>query len=318
MEEREENREQKTTGRGRAAPKITSPSVLRELLRARGLQPRRTQGQHFLVDENILEKIMEAAALKPQDRVVDIGAGPGAISLTAAERVSSVVAIEQDRGLAAFLREQALLRGLTNLRVVEADVRRLNLDIFFCGPGAAAEQESLAAPLTREEVKVVANLPYYLTTPLLFQILQGNCRPALLVLMVQLEVARRMLAEPGSKDYGALTVLCRYYCRCSLLFKVSRQVFYPRPAVDSAVVLLETLPRPAVSVPHEPLFWSLVRAVFQKRRKTLLNALQGVGGGGRHDWAAILAQAGVDPGRRGETLSLAEFAKLGEIIYNYK
>jgi len=297
-----------------AAPlKITSPSVLRKMLRERGLSPRRAQGQHFLVDENILEKILQAAALGKEDLVMDIGAGPGALSLTMAQRVNGVIAIEQDRGLAAFLREQARLRGLANLTVIEGDVRRLDLESLCRMPqtGRRAAQGEIHG-----KVKVVANLPYYLTTPLLFQLLQGNCRPDLLVLMVQLEVARRMLAEPGGKDYGTLTVLCRYYCRSTLLFKVSRHVFYPQPAVDSAVVLLEALPHPAVTVSDEALFWRIVRAAFQKRRKTLLNALDGVEERGRPEWEQTLARAGIAPGRRGETLSPDEFAKMAELLYN--
>lgn len=288
-----------------AEAKVTSPSALREMLRARGIHPRRAQGQHFLIDENILDKILKGASLEKNDVVIDIGAGPGALSLVMAKQVAAVIAIEQDRGLAAFLREQKDLRGLANITVIEGDVRRLDL-------------ESLWSKGKREKhnVKVVANLPYYLTTPLLYKLLQGNNRPAIFVLMVQLEAARRMLAEPGSKDYGALSVLCQYYCKGSLLFKVSRHVFYPRPEVDSAVVRLETLPRPSVSVPDEALFWEIVRAAFQKRRKTILNALTGVGESDRNDWEQILGQAGINSARRGETLSLQEFAKLGEILYN--
>ena len=294
-----------------ASLKITSPSVLKQMLRERGLSPRRAQGQHFLVDENILEKILQAAALGMDDLVIDIGAGPGALSLSMAQRVNGVIAIEQDRGLAALLREQARLRGLANVTVIEGDVRRLDLESLCRVPETGHSSAQIQG-----KVKVVANLPYYLTTPLLFQLLQGNCRPAMLVLMVQLEVARRMLADPGSKDYGTLTVLCRYYCRGSLLFKVSRHVFYPQPAVDSAVVLLETLPSPSVTVSDEALFWRIVRAAFQKRRKTLLNALDGVADRSRPEWELVLARAGIAPGRRGETLSPDEFAKMVELLYN--
>ncbi|MEW5919813.1 MAG: 16S rRNA (adenine(1518)-N(6)/adenine(1519)-N(6))-dimethyltransferase RsmA [Bacillota bacterium] len=315
-EREKENNSREFSPGEQAAPKITSPSVLREMLHERGLQPRRALGQHFLVDENILEKILQAAALTPQDLVIDIGAGPGALSLVLAKRVAVVVAIEQDRGLAAFLREQAQLRGLANINVIEGDVRRLDLKTLFYGTDAINGTGNSGSAITQKGVKVVANLPYYLTTPLLFQLLQSSRRPELLILMVQLEVARRMLAEPGNKDYGTLSVLCRYYCRSRLLFKVSRHVFYPQPAVDSAVVLLETLPCPAVSVPDERFFWAVVRAAFQKRRKTILNAMEGVGQMGREEWEDILAQAAIDPRRRGETLSLSEFAKLGEIFYN--
>ncbi len=288
-----------------AEAKVTSPSSLREMLRARGIHPRRAQGQHFLVDENILNKILKGASLGKNDLVIDIGAGPGALSLVMAKQVAAVIAIEQDRGLAAFLREQKDLRGLTNITVIEGDVRRLDLETLWS-----------KGKIRGHNVKVVANLPYYLTTPLLYKLLQGDNRPAMLVIMVQLEAARRMLAEPGSKDYGALSLLCQYYCKGRLLFKVSRHVFYPQPEVDSAVILLETLPRPSVSVPDEALFWQIVRAAFQKRRKTILNALTGLGEFDREDWEQMLGQAGINSARRGETLSLQEFAKLGEIFYN--
>ncbi len=297
--------------------KVTSPSTLRQMLRARGLHPRRSQGQHFLVDENILNKIIQAAALKNEDTVVDIGAGPGALSLAISKQVAAVIAIEQDRGLAAFLREQKTLRGLTNMTVIEGDVRRLDLESLW--NARQTQEDGAALPVDAEkkqQIKVVANLPYYLTTPLLFKLLQGRDRPALLVLMVQFEVARRILADPGSKDYGTVSVLCQYYCHGRLLFKVSRHVFYPRPEVDSAVIMLETLPHPSVSVPDEALFWEIVRGAFQQRRKTILIALIGVGEAGREEWEQMLGQAGVMSTRRGETLTLQEFAKLAEILYN--
>lgn len=294
-----------TVGRNDSELKVTSPSILREMLRERGLSPRRSQGQHFLVDENIMEKILKVAALSEEDVAMDIGAGPGALSLAMAKLVGRVIAIEQDRGLAAFLRELKEQKNLTNLDVVEGDVRRLDLESMLG-----------QLPGVKQNFKVVANLPYYLTTPLLFKLLQAQIRPALLVLMVQYEVARRIFAEPGSKDYGTLSVLCQYYCSGRLLFKVSRQVFYPKPEVDSAVVLLETLSEPSVKVTDEGFFWDIVRGAFQQRRKTILNALEGVGGRGRDEWAKVLQEAEINSTRRGETLTLTEFAKLAEIIYN--
>jgi 16S rRNA (adenine1518-N6/adenine1519-N6)-dimethyltransferase len=291
---------------------VTSPAYLAKILQERGLAPRRSQGQHFLVDDNIRERILAAASLDGGDYVLDIGAGPGALSLAMAERVAGVIAIEQDRGLVELLEEQAAMRGLDGLQVVEGDVRRLNLE-EICrerwGP-------ALGRNVEKRNIKVVANLPYYLTTPLLFQLLQSRLPLKLLVLMVQLEVARRINAEAGQKDYGLLTVLCRYYTNPRFLFKVSRGVFYPRPAVDSAVVLLEAGARPNVEIPREDLFWKIVRAAFQKRRKTILNALEGVEMLEKAEWAKLLKKAGIQPGCRGETLKLAEFAKLSEILYN--
>lgn len=270
-------------------------------------------GQNFLVDENILGKIVEAARLVENDLVMDIGAGPGALSLTLAGKVDGVIAVEWDAGLAGLLMKQAREMELHNLRVIEGDVRRLDLEKIcsehwgerlFNGKGA------------RNRIKVVANLPYYLTTPLLFKLLQGKLEIELLVLMVQLEAARRIQARPGNKIYGILSVLCQYYTRPNLLFKVTPNVFYPPPEVDSAVVLLEVLPEDPFNVLDEDIFWQIVRASFQKRRKTILNALDGVGQLEKRDWKKLLTETGIAPVRRGETLSLKEFANLSNMFYN--
>ncbi len=292
-------------------PPLTSPSYLTEELKERGLHPRKRMGQHFLVDDNILQKIISAAEFDRGDRVIDIGSGPGALSLALAKRAAGVIAVEWDRGLAAFLRDQARQRGVSNLRVVEGDVRRLDLE-RLCREVWGEKH------LAGKSLKVVANLPYYLTTPLLFQLLQGSLHIELSVLMIQLEVARRILAEPGSKDYGLLSVLCQFYTEPKFLFKVSKKVFYPPPEVDSAVVLLRRLPVPSVSVLDEESFFQVVRAAFLKRRKTLLNALEGLGGLGKRDWENILAGAGISPKLRGESLSLEEFAKISDMFYNIK
>lgn len=291
-------------------PRLTSPSYLKKELQERGLHPRRGMGQHFLVDENVLQKIISAVELDKSDLVLDIGSGPGALSLALAQGVAGVIAIEWDRGLAEFLREQARLRGASNLHVVEGDVRKMDLE-GLCRE-TWGEEQAAGGP-----VKVAANLPYYLTTPLLFQLLQeSSLRVELMVLMVQLEVARRIIAEPGSKDYGLLSILCQFYTRPRFLFKVSSNVFYPPPEVDSAVVLLRRLATPGVSVRSEEAFFQVARAAFLKRRKTLLNALAGVGGLEKTEWGKIVDQAGISPKLRGESLSLEEFAKISNMFYN--
>jgi 16S rRNA (adenine1518-N6/adenine1519-N6)-dimethyltransferase len=294
--------------------KVTSPAYLKKILRERNLHPRRSMGQHFLVDENILAKIISAAKLDENDLVIDIGAGPGALSLTMAKEVAGVIAVEWDGGLSALLQEQAQMRGLKNLHVVEGDVRRLDLE-KICREKL---EEIHSGGATAGQVKVVANLPYYLITPLLFKLLQGALGIKLLVLMVQLEVARRIMAVPGGKEYGLLSVLCRYYTTPRFLFKVSRHVFLPPPEVDSAVVLLEVPADYPLKVRDESFFWQMVRAAFQKRRKTILNALIGLGELGKDDWEKLLHKCGISPIRRGETLSLEEFANLCEIFYNNK
>lgn len=302
---------------GEEGGKITSPSYLKKVLQEQGLAPHRRMGQHFLIDENILQKIIAAARLEPGDHVLDIGAGPGALSLSMARQVSRVLAIEWDSGLAALLRREARRRGLENISVVEADVRRLDLE-ETC---RAAWGESLLPPPgdpagPGPAIKVVANLPYYLTTPLLFKLLRGALPLRHLVLMVQLEVARRIVASPATRDYGVLTLLCQYYTEPQLLFNVSRHVFYPQPAVDSAVIGLQPRAAPPVAVPDETLFWRVVDAAFSQRRKTLLNALEGTASLDREGWRRVLERAGVDPARRGETLSLERFAMISEMLYN--
>lgn len=310
-----ENKEyEKMNGSGFPPAKVTSPSYLKKILREKNLSPRRAMGQHFLVDENILGKILSAAGLDKSDLVIDIGSGPGALSLAMAKEVAAVIAVEWDGGLAALLQEQARMRRLENLHVVEGDVRRLDLE-KICRDKLREINPTWEG---RGKVKVVANLPYYLVTPLLFTLLQGKLELKLLLLMVQLEVAERIIAAPGGKEYGLLSVLCRYYTRPRLQFKVSRHVFFPPPEVDSAVVLLEIPADPPYKVKDESFFWQIVKAAFQKRRKTILNALSGLGGAGKDTWEELLQKCGISPVRRGETLSLEEFANLSEMFYNVK
>ncbi len=297
--------------------KITSPSYLKKVLQEQGLAPHRRMGQHFLIDENILQKIIAAARLEPGDHVLDIGAGPGALSLSLARQVSRVLAIEWDSGLAALLRREARRRGLENISVVEGDVRRLDLEETCRAAWGTQLLPPPGDPAGPDPaIKVVANLPYYLTTPLLFKLLRGALPLRHLVLMVQLEVARRIVASPATRDYGVLTLLCQYYTEPQLLFNVSRHVFYPPPAVDSAVIGLRPRAAPPVIVSDETLFWQVVDAAFGQRRKTVLNALEGTADLDREGWRRVLARAGVDPALRGETLSLERFAKISEMLYN--
>jgi 16S rRNA (adenine1518-N6/adenine1519-N6)-dimethyltransferase len=292
--------------------KVTSPLYLQKILREKNLRPRRSMGQHFLIDGNILEKIVVAAELTKDDLVIDIGAGPGALSFFLAEKAAGVIAVEWDSGLVGLLKDQTRLRKIDNLAVVEGDVRRL--DLYKISREHWGER--ISGGKEDRSVKIVANLPYYLVTPLLFQLLQGMLPLKLLVLMVQFEVAERMIAAPGGKDYGLLSILCQYYTKPRFLFKVSRHVFYPPPKVGSAVVALEPLPTPAENIRNEEAFWQIVRAAFQKRRKTILNALDGVGNRGKGDWEKFLLEKGISPQRRGETLTLREFANLSEMFYN--
>ncbi|HHW73079.1 MAG TPA: 16S rRNA (adenine(1518)-N(6)/adenine(1519)-N(6))-dimethyltransferase RsmA [Firmicutes bacterium] len=280
-------------------PQPTSPSHIARLLRERGLSAKKGLGQNFLVDQNIVRRIVEHAALKEDSWVLEIGPGLGALTNLLAERAAQVVAVEIDSDLAALLRDT-----LPNprIRIVEGDALKLSWEEVLASAGWRDEPLSL-----------VANLPYYITSPLIMKALESGLPWEAVVVMVQKEVAERMLAAPGSKDWGALSLAVQYYAECSLVLKVPRTVFLPSPAVDSAVVKLA--PRqPLVSAPREELF-AVIRAAFQQRRKTLRNALKPLAG----EWnlsiehlEGALARCGIDPQSRGEVLSLEEFSKLTE------
>lgn len=286
---------------------VASPAAVRSLMQRHGLSCRKSLGQNFLIDANIINKIIAAAELTPSDLVVEIGPGLGALTARAAGSAGKVLAVEVDRGLLKVLAET--LEGAGDLAVIHGDALEIDFDRL------AHEQTAGAFGRGGKSYKLLANLPYYITSPLLLHLLLKRFNISLLVVMIQLEVAARLAAAPGSKDYGSLSVVVQYYTEPKFLFRVPRTVFYPPPGVDSAVVRLATRPRPAVAVRDEAVFFKVVRASFGKRRKTLLNSLAGSGlGPDRETWQEVLEKAGIDPGRRGETLSLEEFAALADSL----
>lgn len=259
-----------------------------------GVKPKKGLGQNFLINPGITKKVVTAAALTGADTVVEIGPGMGVLTEELAKAAGKVVAVEIDRTLIGILRKA--FSEFQNVLFVEGDALDVDFDALVAAAGGSFPY------------KVVANLPYYITTPLLIRLISGSLKTRLLVLMVQKEVALRLLAEPGTKEYGSLSVLVAYKTRPELITMVSRGSFFPAPEVDSAVVRLEIRSSPPVTVPDEELLFRVVRAAFGQRRKTLLNSLSGSGIGlSREAWKAALAHAGIDPGRRGETLNLAEF-----------
>lgn len=280
---------------------LASLATVRALLRRYGIRPRKRWGQNFLINPGILEKIVAAAEISPADTVVEIGPGIGALTARLTALAGRVVAVEIDRSLVALLKER--FSACPNLFLVEGDALKADFDALVRAAGGTLPY------------KVVANLPYYVTTPLLTRLLNTNFTVRLLVVMVQKEVALRLVARPGTKEYGSLSVLAQYRSEAELVAVVSRGSFFPAPAVDSAVVKLRLRSAPPVAVPDEGLFFRVVRAAFGQRRKTLLNALAGAGlGRGRQEWEAVLKQAGIDPQRRGETLDLAAFAAIARVL----
>ncbi|TYO97000.1 16S rRNA (adenine(1518)-N(6)/adenine(1519)-N(6))-dimethyltransferase RsmA [Desulfallas thermosapovorans] len=285
----------------------TSPGAVRDLLQRHGFRIKKNLGQNFLIDGNIINKIIIAAELNSTDTVVEIGPGVGALTTRLAQKAERVIAIEIDRTVLPLLAET--LDGLDNVTLVEADALKTDINRLV-----QDQTGTLAGGY-----KVVANLPYYITTPLIMHLLERHTAAQRIVVMVQEEVARRLCASPGTKDYGALTVTANYYAVVKTAFKVPRTVFLPRPEVDSAVVSMTVRKSPAVDVVNEQVFFALVRAAFQQRRKTLLNALVSMDKGlSRDRWLDILQQAGINPVRRGETLNLQEFARLADAYANLR
>ncbi|WP_018086064.1 16S rRNA (adenine(1518)-N(6)/adenine(1519)-N(6))-dimethyltransferase RsmA [Desulfurispora thermophila] len=272
---------------------LTAPSRVQALMQKYGLKARKSLGQNFLVDQNIVQKIVDAAGLTPSDTVVEIGPGLGVLTARLAQKAGRVIAVEIDQHLIPVLQENLAAAG--NVQLVHGDA--LHTDFAALTGGV---------PFT-----VVANLPYYITTPLLFHLLESGYPIRRLVLMVQDEVADRLAAPPGNKQYGALSVMVQYYTRVEYMFKVPRTVFIPRPGVDSAVVRLEKRETPAVPVPDEALFQRLVRGAFAQRRKTLANALAAaLPFLSREQWQQELRALGLPDNVRGEMLSMEQFAAL--------
>ena len=272
-------------------PIIASPQVTQHILNRFKLRADKKLGQNFLIDENVVRQIVEAAELSEADTVLEVGPGIGTLTQGLAESKAKVVAVELDTRLLPVL--ATTLEGYDNVRVVHGDI--LKVDIM----------EEVGAP----EFKVCANLPYYITTPIIFALLEKRLPMERLVAMVQKEVAERMAAQPGGKDYGALSVAIQYYTEPEIAFIVPPTSFIPAPAVDSAVIVCKRRSKPPVEVCDEALFFRVVKAAFSLRRKMLSNSLKNMGIKSEQV-AKWLELAGVDGKRRAETLSLEDFAKL--------
>lgn len=259
-------------------------------------------GQNFLIDGHVLSKIVDAAGVTKEDVVLEIGPGIGTMTQVLCESAKEVVAVEIDRNLIPILTEDTC-KEYDNLTVINEDV--LKLDI------AEVARKHGGKPL-----KVVANLPYYITTPIIMGILEKHAPVAGITVMVQKEVAERMQAGPGSKDYGALSLAVQYYADAYIAAFVPPNCFMPRPNVGSAVIRLSIRETPAVSVKDEKMLFSVIRAAFAQRRKTLVN---GLGNSdevpcSKEEAAAILASMGLPETVRGETLSLAQFAQIADAL----
>ena len=259
-------------------------------------------GQNFLIDEHVLDKIVDAALIGKGDGVIEIGPGIGTMTQRLCEAASKVVAIEIDKELIPILSET--MSGYDNVKIINADVMKTDLD------------KLIRDEFSGMSVKVVANLPYYITTPIVMSLLENHLPVESITIMVQKEVAQRMQAGPGTKDYGALSLAVQYYADTYIAANVPPNCFMPRPKGGSGVIRLTVRKEAEVEVADEKLMFSLIRAAFNQRRKTLVNAVTNFPGLDytKEDIEKALAGLGISEKIRGEALSLQQFADLSNIL----
>lgn len=276
-------------------PRISDPAVTRRILHAFQLRASKRLGQNFLVAGAVVDGIVRAARIEEGDRVLEIGPGIGTLTQGLLEAGAYVTAVELDKKLPAVLTET--LKGYERFTLVQGDILKVDIRRIMDN-----------APF-----KVAANLPYYITTPILLALFEQKLPVTDVVTMVQKEVADRMVAPPGSKTYGALSVAVQYHSAPEIVMHVPKHAFIPAPEIESAVIACRVRDVPAVKCQDEKMFFRVVKAAFGQRRKTLLNALTGTGKT-KEDIRAALAIAGIDEARRGETLSLGEFSRIADAL----
>jgi len=289
--------------------KLYSPAEIAVLIKRYDLKISKSLGQNFLADRNITEKIVESAQIGKDSLVLEIGAGLGALTAAAAQCASRVTAIEIDKNLIPALKDT--LKEYDNIDIICTDILKEDINSLIKG-------SAKIAGLDPNRTKIIGNLPYYITTPVIMKILEEKTAAESLTFMVQKEVADRICAKPGKKTYGAVTAAINYYCAVSYISDVPRGVFVPKPNVDSAIIKLDILKEPPVTLADEKVFFMCIKAGFGQRRKTLLNSLSGSYGLGKPEIQNALERAGINPVRRAETLSIFEFAALANCIHEEK
>ncbi len=280
--------------------KLYSPAKMAQLRAKHDFRHSKSLGQNFLSDKNIIDAIIEGSEIGAEDLVIEIGPGMGVLTAAAAECASRVVAVEIDRHLIPILTET--LEDYDNVELINADVMKTDLS------------EVVEKYRTSGKVRIIGNLPYYITTPIVMKLLEERVPADSITIMMQKEVADRIKASPGSKTYGALSVAVGFYCTVRHIANAPKEVFVPRPKVDSTVIRLDVRQERPVELVDEKLFFETIKKGFGQRRKTLLNSLTGIRGMPKESIAAVLADCGIDSRRRAETLSMSEFADLANEI----
>ncbi|GKU26088.1 16S rRNA (adenine(1518)-N(6)/adenine(1519)-N(6))-dimethyltransferase RsmA [Clostridium folliculivorans] len=271
-----------------------------ELVKKYNFKFTKSLGQNFLVDDSVLQDIVDGAEINEDDLVIEIGPGVGTLTVELLKKAKKVIAIELDDELVPILQNE--LGDNPKFQLIHKDALKVDFNELI------GEEKS---------VKLVANLPYYVTTPIIVRLLNERYNFKSLTIMIQKEVAERINSEPNCKEYGSISVLVQYYCDTRIVRYVSPSCFIPRPKVESIVIRLDRLEKPRVDVKSQKLFFDVVRGSFNMRRKTLWNTVKSVGLSKEHMEKAF-ENSGIDPKRRGETLSVAEFAALSDSIYEEK
>ena len=280
--------------------RLSSHQATKEVVQKHNFKFSKSLGQNFLIDTNVIDRILEGARVKEGDYVIEVGPGIGTLTKEMGRSAEKVVAIEIDKTLIPILEET--LVDFPNIEVINQDILKVNV------------QELVKEKLNGGPVKLVANLPYYITTPIVMKFLEEDIPVTDIVVMVQKEVADRMNAQPSTKDYGALSVAVQYYCDTEIVAKAPRHMFMPQPNVDSTVIGLHVREEQIYHVDNEDIFFKTVKASFGQRRKTLLNSLGGLGFLSKDQIKEALKEANIDEKRRGETLSIEEFASLSNAV----
>ncbi|OPL07503.1 MAG: 16S rRNA methyltransferase [delta proteobacterium ML8_F1] len=272
---------------------------IKEITLAHNFRMSKALGQNFLKDPHILESIIDSAELTEGDTVIEVGPGIGVLTEAIAQRAKQVIGIEIDRHLIPILEQT--LRDYPGVRIIHEDVLKVNL--------AAIEKQFFPGA----EPKIIANLPYYITTPIIMHFLESSMRFKSMTVMMQKEVADRIISEPGLKTYGTISVAVQYYTRVEKVTEVPRGAFIPEPKVDSTVIKLTPHSVPPVILESHVHFFRTVKAAFSTRRKTLVNALSNAFD--KEQVKEAVKTSGIDPSRRGETLTIEEFARLSNELY---
>lgn len=281
--------------------KLFTPTTVNKIIQDHNFKFSKSLGQNFLIDEHIIEKIISASDITKDDLVIEIGPGIGTLTAAIAEKAGRVKAVEIDKKLIPILTET--LENFDNVEIINEDILKTDLKQII-------DNESKYAA-----IKIIGNLPYYITTPIIMHILESKLPIKNITIMIQKEVADRMKASPGGKEFGALSVAVQYYCEIVPVTVVPKTVFIPKPNVDSFIIRLDIREKPAVDVLDEGFFFKIVRASFSQRRKTLLNSLSSALKCSKESLEESLVNCDIEPKRRAETLSLTEFARLANELY---